>query len=510
MPTRMIWIFIFSFAFGVFAASFFFPVYSWAVFCVFLGSVFLTLFYFLKHGGRPAFYAAIFFIAFGAGIFWYGFTDNQSVADSLEKQVGLKTVFTGIVVDEPDERENYTRLVVFDEVSKNKILIYTWRYPSFRYGDEVEISGALKKPENFNSVVGGIIPSSSGINWSAYLAKDDIYFEMFYPEIKLLSSGKGSKIKQNLFALKDGLVNSASKIIPEPHSALLSGIVLGAKRSMPAELLEDFRKTGIIHVVVLSGYNVTIVADAIMRVLKFLPQSLGIGFGVLGITLFALMTGASATVVRAAIMAVLVLLARATGRIYQITIALFAAGFLMVFQNPKILRFDVSFQLSFLATLALIYLAPIIEPKLKVFPKKWKIREFAGATISTQIFVLPLLLYNTGIFSLVGLPVNILILPFIPATMFFGFMAAGLGFASTLLGTSASTALGAGVFGVLAAPFGWTDYILLGYQLKVVEFFSSLPFSSFSFSRFPFWLTLFFYAGYAILIYKYKNGKNKK
>lgn len=420
----------------------------------------------------------ITFLALGLGFFYFGWRDIQSreVIPVFQDKVGEKIVLSGFIDDEPDERENYTRLI-FKDSGEVKILLYAFRYPEFRYGDTVEISGILGKPKNFDSE----------FDWTAYLAKDDIFFEMFYPKIEYVSSGHGSWLKRQLFGVKEKFLESISRHIPEPHASLLGGLTVGARRSMPEKLQEDFRKTGIIHIVVLSGYNVTIVADFIIRVFRFLPYSFGVGLGILGIVFFALMTGASATVVRAAIMAILVIVARATGRIYQITLALFMAGFFMILQNPKILRFDSSFQLSFLATLALIYVVPVIEPRLKIFPKKWKIRELAATTIGTQIFVLPLLLYKMGLFSVISLPVNLLVLIFIPATMFFGFLTAGLGF----------------LWGGLAIPVSWLTYGLLEYQLKVVDFFADLPFSSFTIPIFPIWLMVIAYVVYGFLIYKY-------
>jgi competence protein ComEC len=321
--------------------------------------------------------------------------------------------------------------------------------------------------------------------WPAYLAKEDIYYEMFYPQIKLISANSGSWLKRNLFSIKEKFIANLSAIIPEPNAGYLAGLTIGGKRAMPGDLQEEFRKAGIIHVVVLSGYNVTIVASAIMSILRGLPLYIGMGFGILGILLFALMAGASATVVRASIMACLVLLSRATGRIYQITAALLAAGFLMVLHNPKILRFDASFQLSFLSTLALIYVSPHIEKKLSFIPKKFGLREITGATISTQIFVLPFLLYKMGLFSIVSLPVNLLVLIFVPATMFFGFLAGIIGFISYLLAT----------------PFGWIAYIFSAYELWIVNLFSKLPFAAFNISI-SFWLMLVIYAIYVIALYK--------
>ncbi|MFH1979110.1 MAG: ComEC/Rec2 family competence protein [Patescibacteria group bacterium] len=457
-------LFVIFFAVGVFSSSF-------LNLSVYFGLLFVLLALIVLFFRFPK--VALVFLAFGFGFSFYQFRALPVEDSFLEGQVGEQVVLTGVIVDEPDERENYTRLVVEMEEGE-KILITARQYPLFSYGDEIEISGKFQRPKKF-----------SEFDWPAYLAKDDIYFEMFYPKIRFIKSSQASLVKQNLLSLKQKILGNISRVVPEPHSALLGGLTFGAKRSMSPDLLEDFRKTGIVHIVVLSGYNVTIVADAIMRAFSFLPHLFGISLGVLGIIAFAIMAGASATVVRASIMAIFVLLARSTGRIYEITIALFTAGFLMILHNPKILRFDSSFQLSFLATMALIYFAPILESRMKFLPKKWKIREFATATVATQIFVLPLLLYKTGLFSVVSVPVNLLVLVFVPATMFFGFITAVTGFIST----------------PLSIPFGWVSYALLHYELKVVELFSSLPFVSFTIDNFPLWLMLLVYVVYAILIF---------
>lgn len=284
------------------------------------------------------------------------------------------------------------------------------------------------------------------------------------------------------------------RVIPEPHSAFMGGLTVGARKSIPKDLQDDFRKTGVIHIIVLSGYNITIVSDTIMRFSSFLPRMFGVTLGVLGIILFSIMTGASATVVRASLMALLVILARVTGRFYEMSWALFVTGFLMVFQNPKILRFDSSFQLSFLATLSLIYLEPYFEKRFQFITKKFKLREIVSSTCATQIFVLPLILYKMGLFSAVSLPVNLLILTFVPATMFFGFITGGIGIFSS----------------ILSVPFGWLSYALTQYELWIVKIFASLPFASKTISNFPLWLMLLVYIIYAIIILKINAGKNKK
>ena len=204
--------------------------------------------------------------------------------------------------------------------------------------------------------------------------------------------------------------------------------------------------------------------------------------------LFALMVGAGATVVRATIMALLVVLARSTGRMHAVTRALLIAGVIMLLHNPKILVFDVSFQLSFLATVGLIYVSPFIEPKVKWITEWWHMREIFVATVATPLFLLPFLIYKTGLFSVVSLPVNLLVLAAIPATMLVGFLAGITTFLSALL----------------ALPFAYAAYALLAYELGVVEWFSKLPLAELSVPYFPLWLVIFWYAAYAALYFVWR------
>ena len=150
-----------------------------------------------------------------------------------------------------------------------------------------------------------------------------------------MSSGHGSWLKRNLFILKKSFVQKINSLIKEPESALLNGLLLGAKNSLGQAWQDNFRVAGVSHIVALSGYNITIVAVGIMTILAFLPRFLAVSFGVLGILLFTIMTGGGATVVRAAIMALLVLLAKMTSRKTDISRVLVLAGVLMLVQNPK-------------------------------------------------------------------------------------------------------------------------------------------------------------------------------
>jgi competence protein ComEC len=340
-----------------------------------------------------------------------------------------------------------------------------------KYGDQIKVRGVLENPENF------ITTSGKEFDYERYLANQDIYYIIKTDTAEIISRGNGSRLKSILYSVRDKFMKNIGRVIDPPESDLADGLLLGSRGGFDTDMRNEFISTGTIHIVALSGYNVTIVAEGVMKILgTFLAQTLSIIFGIFVIILFILMAGASSTAIRAGIMATIALLARMTGRKYDAGRALVIAGLLMVSYDPRVLT-DISFQLSFLATFGVLFITPKVILWVKFLPMKFGFRELVATTISANLAVLPLLLYSTGIFSVVSLPANILILPFIPITMFFSFLAGMVGFIST----------------TLAIPFAFVAHLLLMYILSIIHFFASLPFASFTIQSFPLILTILIY-----------------
>ncbi len=414
---------------------------------------------------------SIFIFTFSFGIFRFNKADI-SMPDVFESHIAQNVSFSGEIIDEPSIGESNQKLTV--EVlnpAKTKILMSTNLDEDYKYGDEINFEGVLKKPENFMTDQG------KEFDYVNYLRKDGIFYVMTYPKISIVSRGNGNFIKSALFYAKDVFLDKMNLAIREPESLLMAGLILGEKSSFDQSLRQSFVNTGTIHIVALSGYNVTIVAEWIMKILSPFPKNIGIGAGIISILLFVLMTGGSSTAIRAGIMATLALFSRLIGRNYDVGRALILAGVSMILINPFILYFDVSFQLSFIATVAVIFFAPKIEKYFLWVTPRFGLRDIVSITTAAYIFVFPFILYEMGNLSLVALPANILILPFIPFTMILGFIT---GFAGI-------------IWYMLSVPFGFVSYIFLHYELSVISFFSNVPFAALSIPNFPFILTLLIY-----------------
>ena len=387
------------------------------------------------------------------GGFWYQNSIPKNL--DLKKYVGKNLQIEANIISEPEFKGNKQKFVVRTK-QKEKILINTTRYPEYQYGDVVFIKGKLKEPENF-----------SGFNYKAYLAKDDIYFLMQRPKIEIKKTGEGNKLVLALFALKKNFSQNIKELLPSPEADFIVGILFGSKSEIPPKLYDDFIKTGTAHIIALSGFNITIIVMFLAWIFShFLKsQKVVVISAIVVITLFVIMTGASSSVVRAALMGSVLLLARYYGRAKHSLNALVFAALLMVLFNPKILVFDVSFQLSFLATLGLLYIYPYFKNKFTKIPDFFSLRDTVSATLSAQIAVLPILLYNFKQVSLIAPVVNVLILPLIPPAMLLGFLAGLIGFFSI----------------ALAKLFVFPLWMILFYQIKTIEFFGGLSFSSIAF-----------------------------
>jgi competence protein ComEC len=344
-------------------------------------------------------------------------------------------------------------------------------YPRLEYGDTISFEGKISKPFNFRS------DNGREFNYEGFLAKDNVFYEIKSAIVEKTGESDELSLAGTLYGLRRGFVANLEHALGDPHAALAAGLVVGEKSALGKDLLEDFRMVGLIHIIVLSGYNITIVADALRKLLGFLPRVWGIVVGGAGIALFGILVGGGATVVRSCFMAGVALTGDLIRRDYSVMRALVFAGLLMLIQNPDILLFDPSFQLSFLATLGLIVLAGPIESRIPFITEKLGIRGIVASTLATQVFVSPYILYMMGNLSIIGMVVNILVLPLIPFTMLAVFLTGAIGFISP----------------AISLVFGWISHLLLSYELFIVGKFAQVPFAAIEVPPFSGWFVTSFY-----------------
>jgi competence protein ComEC len=380
----------------------------------------------------------------------------------------------GMVAEEPDIRDRLCLLTFSaSEATVNgerkrvsgTALIQVPRYPTYRYGDVLNVTGKLETPQPFDN-----------FDYRTYLARQGIYSVIYYPKVELLGQGEGVKPLQWIYSLRERLAAALARALPEPQASLAQGILLGLRGNIPDSLNQAFSRTGTAHILAISGLNISIVIAMFLSLGALLfgrQRSLYIWLALAFTWLYTLLAGMNPPVIRAAIMGSLFLIAVYLGRQGSAIIALAFAAAVMVGIQPQLL-WSVSFQLSFLAMAGLILFYPYFQTwgrkgVTAVFGDREAlvatgsmITDGFAATLAAIVAVGPLIAYNFGVVSLVGPPATFFSLPALPA----------------IIVTTALVAF-AGLFAPLMAQIlGWLAWLFLSFFIFLVQGFDALPYAS--------------------------------
>ncbi len=386
----------------------------------------------------------------------------------------------GVVWDEPDVRDTRTNLRVRvdtlllpDAATPIAVhglaLIYAARFSDsrlsatgvgeFRYGDRLRVFGALETPPVFDD-----------FSYKDYLARQGVYAQVRLAQVTFVAERRANPVFQWLFDFKSRALRVLAQIFPEPHAALLQGILLGVESGIPRDLNDAFSATGTSHIVAISGFNIAIIAGIFAALAnRLFGAQRGAVIAILGIAAYTLLVGAGASVVRAAIMGSLAIVASRLGRrtLGLNTLAVAVIGMTLI--NPLTL-WDVGFQLSAVATLGLVLYAEPFEAAFRNFTARITtpenaarltayVGEFFLLTLAAQITTLPLIAYYFKRLSLVSLVANLLIIPAQPAVMVMGGLAL--------------------IAGLIWLPLGqvvaWIAWPFTAYTIAFVELFAKVP-----------------------------------
>lgn len=471
--SQVLFFLLLAFLAGVFVASFLPVSQTWILVLLILAIGLIAISGYQKTYSPKGLLAGVLFLIFIFGIIRF---NSFSFANSILNQFadvqvggkGIAVTLNGYINDEPDINGVKSQfifrakeLVVPDKIFEvdERTLVRTNSFPKHQFGDKLSVTGSLQTPQNF-----------SGFDYIQYLKNKDIRTLMSFPKIEensRLKLGFGARFKialyGKLFKIKGLFESAVNHSLPAPYAAYINGILLGSRQDIPQSIKDAFNKTSTTHILAISGYNITIIAEALLAALVLvMRRRRAFWVSVVVILLFTILTGASASVVRAAIMGLLLLFANGYGRLYDVRNGIALAAGLMVFLNPFVLVFDIGFQLSFLAVLGLIFVYSILKTKVRTIPDIGGLKESLLMTISAQILVFPLIIYYFHQFSLVSLPANVLVLPLMPLTMLFGFL----------------TGVGGMIFAPLGRAIGLFTWGLGFYQLEVIKWFGSLSFAA--------------------------------
>ncbi len=267
-----------------------------------------------------------------------------------------------------------------------------------------------------------------------------------------------------------------NQYLPQPQAALLAGMLIGEKSDLPADFRKDLTNTSTIHIVVVSGQNLTLVAGFIMGLTPFLGRRKTIILSLFVIVFYSLMTGLQVPVIRSAIMFGIASIASLFGREKEGWWVLSITILLMLIFNPSWIL-SISFQLSVLATIGVVLVAPELDKLFKYIPDI--LRQDLSVSLAAQALTMPIIAANFHNVSIIGLLVNSLILFTVAPIMILGAIA--------LLLSLLIPALGQFIF-VL-------PNILLTFFVYIIEIFAKVPLASVYIRKLP----IFLWLGYFVL-----------
>lgn len=385
---------------------------------------------------------------------------------------GSTVTLRGWVAAPPDVRATYTQLTlqatgaVGSEGARpvhGRVLLQVPHYPAYEYGDELRVTGALEEP-----------PVLEGFDYRAYLAARGIPSLVRRAEVVPEGRRPGAWVAlvRRALGVKARLRGVTESILPGAEAGLLSGILLGLDHTLPGDLDDAFRRVGLTHIIVISGYNIAMVAQLLLLSGAILRRTWAVAVALVGVALYGAFVGLDPPVARAVLMGAVWLGGPLVGRRSHSPTSLALATVVMTAANPRQLG-DVSFQLSFASTMGLLLLEPVLARGLLAWaerapeePRRGRIvrvvRDVLLVTVAAQLATLPVVWHHFRELSLVALLANILVLWSQPAILVAG---------------AAATALGALHLGVGRAAV-WVAWPSLRYTVWVVETLARLPWAS--------------------------------
>jgi competence protein ComEC len=307
---------------------------------------------------------------------------------------------------------------------------------------------------------------------------------------KLVRLSAGNSLFDNVGRRFDAGMQSA---LPEPQASFAMGLLIGQRNTLPVDITAALTAVGLVHIVAVSGYNLTILVRATSRLrLGSKYQRLVLSLSL--ISGFVLITGFSASIVRAAIVSVLTLWAWYYGRRIKPLVLISFAAAITGLWNPFYVWGDMSWYLSFLAFFGVLVIAPAISARFFKKPPKL-LTMVVLETLSAEIMTLPLILMTFSQLSVIALVANALVVPLVPLAMLLSAIAGAAG------------AIIPQIAGWLALP----ARLVLTYMLDIVHIMANIPSVLVHRSiSLPYMLSFYGLVLMVLLVLQHKLAKNRQ
>lgn len=414
---------------------------------------------------RPICYIALLFI-FLIILFYYlkiPMGDYEKVWKSLKKENN----YEGIIVNEKGENE-YSYEYIVKLQSKNKklnnkrfILKTKKKGKKLSFGDKIKFTGEYVKPTGRRNY--------HGFDYSLYLKTQKLYGTFEGSSYIVLSTSCCSYVEKIVNNFKEKTKKALRDNLDEDLAELCIGILIGDRNNLDEKIEEDFKKSNLTHMLAVSGSHFVYIIICIKYLEKVIKwRNFNKVLTIIIIVLFMNLTGNTASVVRSGIMAIMLIVAKFFHRKSDVWTNMAISAVLALVYNPYTL-FDIGFELSYGGVIGIVVFYDKVKDTLgKIIIKMHKeskmlqyILEGTSVTISANLVIIPIMIYNFNTISFSFIVSNLLAGGLLGIIVILGFL---LVFLSLMLGQTLSI-------------FFYILNFLLKALTKIAEVCSKLPFS---------------------------------
>lgn len=373
--------------------------------------------------------------------FYFDEIKVEAIVKNQEKTKENSKIYK-IVIHSLDEYDIKTPIFWFIELPFN-VNIYLW--------DKIEFTSKINKINNF-----------SHYNYKLHLSSKNIYFTSYPYGLKVLNRGEKFYALEKIDELRKEILSVLSSLYSKDEWVLLWWILIWVKENMNEELEKNFNNSGLTHIIAVSWYNITILILFLSYILVLFPQSVRITFILLFLCFFVFLVWLNPPVIRASIMWFLSFLILTLGRkpLY-ISLVSFTLA-LMLLINPFSLWYDISFQLSFLAIIWVVYFWKILEKMSAKITNVFALKQTLILTFSALIFTIPISIFYFWQMSIIALISNLIVAPTIPIIMLFWWVSIFVNL----------------VYEPVSYIFSFITYLFLRFDIESVYFFWQLPWAT--------------------------------
>ena len=351
-------------------------------------------------------------------------------------------------------------------------------------GQGITILGKLNKIE---------IKDSIKFSWEKYLYNKRIQTKFITNTNKILRTSTPllARIRKYITGKAKAIFK---KYVNHEYAPFLIGTILGDRSEILPETTDHFTKSGLLHILAISGANMVVIASSIMFISKLIRLSFfkKILIIIVIILSYTYLVGYEASIIRASIITILTMLALILGRKRDSVALLLTSGLLITLHDPFSI-YDIGFQLSFLSVAGILLISPIID---ELFGDKSNfLTNTFSITFSVLLVIAPITLYHFKQFSIISILSNFLALPVSSLIMSLGMFCVWLSL----------------LFEKMIYPFLWVLDKTTSYLFFISKVSSKIPYGQLYFSRFSIHLVFLYYLFLSFTVgFLTKNNINKK